>query len=925
MSNSNSDEGLKINDEICTSTEYNDFNQNNLGEEAHTASEIQGQHHSDETDYEIIDHSLNQKEKENVIEEEIPTENDIFFKQHSDQIGTEIKDVSQNEIERVTEGESQNDTDELHEEADETESVLIDFIKRKEKNIVDDLLEDLENKNNWNINEEDVLEYDDMCESEEDIQAAERPVQPGHSLSLKTSVLLIWLFAITHSISSSELQDLLTLINLHLIVSNRAYQSVYRFKNFFANVKLPTRKHFFCHFCGSSVKEDQMICLNSKCQKSLVEKSSKSHFIELDVKSQLKNFFKRQDFLEGLKHRFYRSKKKADNIEDVYDSLLYKKLSENDGALSSLNNITFTVNTDGIPVFKSSKTSIWPIFLMINELPYKMRSNRNFMILSGLWYGSDKPSMNLFFDPLLQALMELEKGIEIEKHGGENVLVKAFMFSLSCDIPARSAVLNMNQHNGEGCCVKCTQPGQNNRTESGGNIRVFPFAVEDPDGPERSHERMLECAQTAINTSKPVEGIKGPSVLMFCPMFDVSKGVAIDYMHLICLGVVRLLLKLWFDIGISLKNWSLYRFLDIVDSRLENIKTPHFITRLPRTISQHLKFWKAAELRSWLLFYSVPCILDLMQPVYFYHYCAFLEGIYLLCQSSISPDDLKKSEQLLRYFVLMLPSLYDLRYSTINVHYLMHLPQGVRELGPLWSVSCFAFEGANGELLKLFHGTQFIDMQIVNAVHVFQMLPSLTEVITETSVAYKFVNSLVKQNSVIQDVLNFSLHGKPYEKNVSNQAKTVIIQTLGKTEHSLKFYNRATIRGVTYQSQDYTRVIKRNSYTVRFVDKGKINFGLILWFACLEELETSENKFAYVRKLVTSNSNLFEKNHQTGFVSQPLSDNFMNITMPHLRLMKVSEEEVLVTLKSILELCICIETDDCFIICQEPNHLEKNL
>ena len=30
-------------------------------------------------------------------------------------------------------------------------------------------------------------------------------------------------------------------------------------------------------------------------------------------------------------------------------------------------------NTDGVPIFKSSGFSIWPIFLMINELPFHLR------------------------------------------------------------------------------------------------------------------------------------------------------------------------------------------------------------------------------------------------------------------------------------------------------------------------------------------------------------------------------------------------------------------------------------------------------------------------------------------------------------------------------------------------------------------------
>ena len=41
--------------------------------------------------------------------------------------------------------------------------------------------------------------------------------------------------------------------------------------------------------------------------------------------------------------------------------------------------------------------------------------------------------------------------------------------------------------------------------------------------------------------------------------------------------------------------------------------------------------------------------------------------------------------------------------------------------------SCFAFEDKNGFLLKLIHGTQFIDSQIISAVSITQKLPALCE------------------------------------------------------------------------------------------------------------------------------------------------------------------------------------------------------
>lgn len=49
-----------------------------------------------------------------------------------------------------------------------------------------------------------------------------------------------------------------------------------------------------------------------------------------------------------------------------------------------------------------------------------------------------------------------------------------------------------------------------------------------------------------------------------------------------------------------------------------------------------------------------------------------------------------------------------------NVHGLLHLPEVVRDLGPLWSHSCFQFEHANGEILKVFHGSQDVDKQVIN-------------------------------------------------------------------------------------------------------------------------------------------------------------------------------------------------------------------
>ena len=821
-------------------------------------------------------------------------------------------------------------------EDDSSEKLLIKFLKMQENTLLDDLLLDLNQNNKWDVNDEtnyvgQVVDDEDAADPIIEEVNEKDPVSPGHWLSLQTSVLLIWMYAITHSITSSQLSDLITLINLHLVIAHPVFSSLYRFKNFFANTKLPSEslKHYYCCHCTASVSVNTEVCPNNLCRKPL-DRSKLNYFLELNVQSQLKNMFSRKDFLDGLKHRFNRFKKKKENIEDVYDSENYKALFYNNGPLSDENNLSFIFNTDGVPIFKSSKTSVWPIFLMINELPYKMRKCREFMLLAGLWCGPTKPAMNLFLSPLQKSLTELERGITVCKNG-EEVITRAFLFGISCDLPARSAVLNMNNHNGECSCIKCNQKGENYRTQKGGNIRTFPYIIDNPGGPARDHDTIIQHAFSASeSTSSHINGIKGPSVVMFCPEFDVVKGTAIDYMHLVCLGIVRLLLNLWFNVSNSLKHFSMYQYVNVVDSRLTNFKPPHYITRQPRSISEHLKFWKAAELRAWLFYYSIPCISDLLHPTYLYHYCAFVEAIYLLCQSSISEHDLEKSQKLLQYFVLMMPSLYDQRYVTLNAHSLLHLPQTVKDLSPLWSNSCFSFEGANGELLKMFHGTQHIDLQIVNAVHVFQLLPSIADTIPfENTPALKFVKSLQKEDQQQDNVDQFSFCGKGYEKHLSQACKQLLGSFLNGNISILKFYSRAYVRKVMFHSKDYIRISKRNSYSVKFINNGSLNYGFILWFAehIPDGYEEGRQKFACVEKLIMKDgfSKMFDTNVDGTLPDKQTIDNFMDIKLPNMVQLVPEGVQCFIPLENILELCICLETDKSITFCEEPNYHEKNL
>lgn len=87
----------------------------------------------------------------------------------------------------------------------------------------------------------------------------------------------------------------------------------------------------------------------------------------------MSNFFADPEFVSALKYRFQRVKRTEGNIEDVYDGSLYQSKCGPGGFLSEPYNISVKLNTDGVAIFRSSQFGVWPLFLLVNELPPAIR------------------------------------------------------------------------------------------------------------------------------------------------------------------------------------------------------------------------------------------------------------------------------------------------------------------------------------------------------------------------------------------------------------------------------------------------------------------------------------------------------------------------------------------------------------------------
>ncbi|XP_076247885.1 uncharacterized protein LOC143187548 [Calliopsis andreniformis] len=172
----------------------------------------------------------------------------------------------------------------------------------------------------------------------------------------------------------------------------------------------------------------------------------------------------------------------------------------------------------------------------------------------------------------------------------------------------------------------------------------------------------------------------------------------LDYMHLVCLGVVKKLLCLWCT-GKPSTKISNSKLSNISNSLIHLAKNiPVEFNRKPRALDE-VKRWKATEFRQFL-FYTGPIVL--IKNVSNDRYLNFLSlhvGLIILSNARYF-NCIDYASELLKYFVVTFRMLYGLENISHNVHNLLHITQDVKNHGPLDNFSAFPFENFLQSILR---------------------------------------------------------------------------------------------------------------------------------------------------------------------------------------------------------------------------------
>ncbi len=427
-------------------------------------------------------------------------------------------------------------------------------------------------------------------------------------------------------------------------------------------------------------------------------------------------------------------------------------------------------------------------------------------------------------------------GCEI-KRNEHHVRVRTILLYGSFDAPARCMFMEMVQFNGAFGCPFCLTKGESVKTSERGHTHCYPVNLESASGcgPPRTHSTALTDAREADQTGTRVNGFKGTTWAMFVPGYDLVRGTAIDYMHQVLLGVTRMLAGLWFDRKHKAMSFSVSNRMSEIDARFLGTQPPNRVTRVPRKLEENWTSFKASEWRSFLLYFGVPCLWNILPEKYFNHFAQLVEAVHILLGRSILPYQIQRARELLKLFCVQIKPLYGPRYETSNMHALLHLADKVKDIGPLWACSLFYFEDLNGEIRRMFHGTQKVELQILNIVSIQHKIPLLESYIAPGSIVQGVYSRLVKGNlrydireqvmpgmNVVGASTVFRPLGKP------RQAISCAIPMYGQLYKFKRLYNRGDI----VHCAEYQNVNRRNSYsvTVSSLDGSKRHYGQVLYF-----------------------------------------------------------------------------------------------
>ncbi|XP_053211512.1 uncharacterized protein LOC128395136 [Panonychus citri] len=270
-----------------------------------------------------------------------------------------------------------------------------------------------------------------------------------------------------------------------------------------------------------------------ECEQELIQAVLKpgKFFLHLPLRQQI------EKYIHNLPDYFWIEDDQRFDVSNCAEAKRVKEM----GNLSQDKRYTLTLHADEVATGKSSSEKIFPIFITINEIKPEFR--KKFFFLVGIFVGRKKPAVECYLGPVCDELLELST---FPTRISSNSRATFHLVGLIADAPMRAYLRCVRQYNHLNGCDWCLVTAS-----SVGGARVYPnLTSEDQLNLMRKKDDFLTFSRiieqdpdSEVLQNPRFRGLNGISPLLRLVDFDIVRGICVEPMHCISLGIFRNLIS----------------------------------------------------------------------------------------------------------------------------------------------------------------------------------------------------------------------------------------------------------------------------------------------------------------------------------------------------------------------------------------------
>jgi hypothetical protein len=405
----------------------------------------------------------------------------------------------------------------------------------------------------------------------------------------------------------------------------------------------------------------------------------------------------------------------TDVVKSIYDGRVWRNFTEkwcpptapanssasNDGAASEpVVWIRLAITEDGASPFfrdrratkKTQGKSLVVCQSAILNLPAEERYKDHNVAVNYVGEVEPKLTLNPYTGFFVEELLSLyNEGMRCQTADGHTVLVKAVLMMSTADSPAKAKLMGTPSHSRKHACLHCA--------EAAVVVGGFKDWSNMSDPPARPR-RYADAKSRATKVAWLAKSIKNQGDLvgqlsrgfrwtpfMQLPYYDIIEQTAMDVMHAVCEGTVKLFLQFYLEQDPSRAKRAAPLITNIsarLPSTLAFPMSDNILERLGRA--------KAEEMQRFVLLYSLD-VLDKLLPKADYDLWAMFQQC---CQTwfayEVTQTATDQAEALYRKFVAGFHARYPDQTLPWNVHACSHIGDRLRAFGPSFETWLYPYE-----------------------------------------------------------------------------------------------------------------------------------------------------------------------------------------------------------------------------------------